>query len=95
MYTGPAKRQHWIYFSALSSSPGEKPYLRACACSGLAEAEANGAEPMHQSASTRDTDMAPWSGWDQQGATAGGLWAQDEDDLQWENTDNAETADPG
>ena len=63
--------------------------------SGLVEADANGAEPMHQSASTRDTHMAAWSGWDQPGTTAGAPWVQDDDDLQWENTDDAEKAAPG
>ena len=39
--------------------------------------------------------MAAWSGWDQPGTTAGAPWVQDDDDLQWENTDDAEKAAPG
>lgn len=74
--------------------------MRVC-CAGLAGGDgiANGIQSHPQSASNReaaDTHMAFWSGWDAAaGINTGASWGQDDNDIQWENADNAENVDPG
>lgn len=70
--------------------------VRTC-CAGLADAD--GTESAPQSASAldgADTGGGGWDGWKQPDTSMGLPWGQDDEDgIQWEDTDNAENVEPG